>query len=75
MSARHNVWVAQCLGGTMSVWHYVCVARCLVVKMYGFKIFGVKMSLCQKVKCANVGESCRLQVLQNTGGAGKSECR
>ena len=40
MSRRHNVWVAKCLGDTMSWWQNVSPAKCQ----------GVKMSLRQNVK-------------------------
>ena len=41
--------VAQCLGGTMSGWQNVLLSKCLGVKM-----LGVKVSLCQNVRCQNV---------------------
>ena len=50
MSWLLNVWVyevVQCLRGTMSRWHKVWVAKCLVVKMCG----------CQQVGCKNVRAS------------------
>ena len=40
MSRQHNVWVAKCLGDTMSWWQNVLPAKCQ----------GVKMSLRQNVK-------------------------
>ena len=44
--------VAQGLGDTMSGCQNVLLLKCLGVKM-----LGVKMSLCLKVMCPNVGES------------------